>query len=241
MSNECRRPWSSSHAHRNVPTLIFTVRVPPNPFMTRLLSLNSPTKSLLTCDMHPEHRLSTPTHSESVSKYTLRSVARVWVAIARTVSATIVLLFRDRCRLMALITLRRESSRASASSKASQTSAAVEHIRFHRLVATRSHQGGLPLLGLSTLYRVVQITRTMSCNVSIHTFHNISDVLFAIQPINHRVSNCMYVVKVEGSDHNVSFSKLVTDAFGLVHPMSHSSSSSVSDSLVAACCSILAT
>ena len=99
MVKVCFRPNSSSQLQRNVPTCTLVVFVPANPFTTRSVRLSSPTKSSLTWDIHPEHRLSIPIVSESVSNWVFRSVAIVALAcMARTVIAIAVPLGRQPVR-----------------------------------------------------------------------------------------------------------------------------------------------
>ena len=77
------RPSSSVHFHRSVPFITFRVMDPAKPLMATSDSTSSPTKLVATCDMQPEHRLSTPTRAESVSKITSRSLLagafRAWL------------------------------------------------------------------------------------------------------------------------------------------------------------------
>ena len=103
MVKVCFLPISSSQLQRSVPVCTFVVLVPANPFTTLPDGLSSPTKSSLTCEIHPEHRLSIPIVSESVSNWAFLSVAIVALAcIARTVIASAVPLgrHRDRFRLL---------------------------------------------------------------------------------------------------------------------------------------------
>ena len=77
MVKVCFLPISSSQLQRSVPVCTFVVLVPANPFTTLPDGLSSPTKSSLTCEIHPEHRLSIPIVSESVSNWAFLSVAIV--------------------------------------------------------------------------------------------------------------------------------------------------------------------
>ena len=96
MVKVCFLPISSSQLQRSVPTCTFVVFDPANPFTTLSDGLSSPTKSSLTWEIHPEHRLSIPIVSESVSNWVLLSVAIVaFACIARTVIARVVPLGRQ--------------------------------------------------------------------------------------------------------------------------------------------------
>jgi hypothetical protein len=96
MVKVCFRPKSSSQLQRSVPICTFDVLVPANPFTTLPDGRSVPTKSSLTWDIHPEHRLSIPIVSESVSNWVILSVATVACAcIARTVIASAVPLDRQ--------------------------------------------------------------------------------------------------------------------------------------------------
>ena len=93
---ECFLPISSFQLQRNVPIWTFVVLVPANPFTILPDGRSGPTKSSLMCEIHPEHRLSIPIVSESVSKCVILSVAIVaFACIARTVMARAVPLDRQ--------------------------------------------------------------------------------------------------------------------------------------------------
>ena len=149
MSNECRRPRSSSQFHRIVPICTLTVLDPPKPLTTLLLGRSSPTKSPLTWDMHPVHRLLTPIISESVSKQTFRSVAvRAFACSAKTLIVRATVLLRDLCRFTAFAIRLLVLLHANFSPIASHVLLATEQMCFHALDMTFNHHGGLPLLAL---------------------------------------------------------------------------------------------
>jgi hypothetical protein len=74
---------------------MFVARDPPNPFTIRLLFSSGPSKSLGSCDIHAEQRLSIPTSPESVSKWLSLSVDMVaFACIASTDMAMILVVHR---------------------------------------------------------------------------------------------------------------------------------------------------
>ena len=87
------RPSSSVHFHRSIPFITFRVMDPAKPLMATSDSTSSPMKSVATCDMQPEHRLSTLTRAESLSKITSRSLLasafRAWLQRTGSASASL--------------------------------------------------------------------------------------------------------------------------------------------------------
>jgi hypothetical protein len=78
---------SSFHFHTIVPIFTLVVLVPPNPFISLLLSCKGPSKSLIRCDMHPVHRLSIPIGAKSVSNAVWWSCRPPFACIATAVKA----------------------------------------------------------------------------------------------------------------------------------------------------------
>ena len=56
-----------------VPIFTLCTRDPAKPLMDLVVSIIVPLKSSIRCEMHPEHRLSTPMFDESVSKLVIRA------------------------------------------------------------------------------------------------------------------------------------------------------------------------